>query len=384
MTGIKERFDNLYNYPVGEEPGTDYSGASDLYTGGMNNKSVTGYLLAGGLALAGQGINYLANRETNQANREMQAEANRQNVDLWRMQTEYNTPANQIARLRQANLNPNLIYGNPTNTAGSAPEMKSSKNERYQLDPMTMANVMLMSKQMQNLEADNEVKRAEARNINADAIAQENDNAKFEDRYNREVEKFNIDKEAQDIVNSVNRSLENLNSKEFEFLGRQLEEFNKNAPYILEQNKLEVKAEEERIKMSQSQRAINFRNLKLLDIAIQEAEEEFKLMYGPVFAVDGKGGGYITSHRFLQVSQDVNIGESVAVQEKVKAVLARCEQYLNDVNWDRIVDRSRFESFLRTSWVGYVTDSFGYYLGDEGKKTLTNVLSAMITKRLPK
>ena len=166
MTGIKERFDNLYNYPVGEEPGTNYSGASDLYAGGMN-KSLTGLLVSGGLALAGQGINYLANRETNQANREMQREANQHNIDLWRMQTEYNTPANQIARLRQANLNPNLIYGNPMNTAGAPPEMKASKNERYQLDPMTMANVMLMSKQMQNLEADNQVKQAEARNIDA-------------------------------------------------------------------------------------------------------------------------------------------------------------------------------------------------------------------------
>ena len=164
--GVKERYDNLYNYPVGEEPGTDYSGASDLYAGGMN-KSVTAALIMGGASLAGGAINYFANRENNQSNREMQEMANQHNIDLWRMQTEYNTPANQLTRLRQAGLNPSLLYGNPTNTASSPPEMKASKNERYQMDPMAIANVMLMSKQIQNLDADNEVKQAEARNINA-------------------------------------------------------------------------------------------------------------------------------------------------------------------------------------------------------------------------
>lgn len=194
--GVKERYDNLYNYPVGEEPGTDYSGASDLYAGGMN-KSLTAALISGGAALAGGAINYFANRENNQSNIELQEMANQHNIDLWRMQTEYNTPANQLTRLRQAGLNPNLLYGNPTNTAGSPPEMKASRNERYALDPMAMANVMLMSKQIQNLDADNEVKQAEARNINANTrgIELDNDRKSFDnskqgERYNREVREF--------------------------------------------------------------------------------------------------------------------------------------------------------------------------------------------------
>lgn len=38
------------------------------------------------------------------------------NIRLWNMQNEYNTPANQMLRFKEAGLNPNLIYGQ-TNTA---------------------------------------------------------------------------------------------------------------------------------------------------------------------------------------------------------------------------------------------------------------------------
>lgn len=48
-----------------------------------------------------------------------QREANEANIRLWQMQADYNTPANQVARYREAGLNPNLIYGQGSSSAGN-------------------------------------------------------------------------------------------------------------------------------------------------------------------------------------------------------------------------------------------------------------------------
>lgn len=57
----------------------------------------------------------------------VQDQANKANLKLWREQAEYNKPINQIARLQEAGLNPNLIYGSGgvQNTITSAPKMES-------------------------------------------------------------------------------------------------------------------------------------------------------------------------------------------------------------------------------------------------------------------
>lgn len=52
------------------------------------------------------------------------------NVKMWNMQNEYNTPQKQMERLRAAGMNPNLVYGggNVTgNTAGSAPQLEPAR-----------------------------------------------------------------------------------------------------------------------------------------------------------------------------------------------------------------------------------------------------------------
>lgn len=45
-----------------------------------------------------------------------QKSANDTNIKLWKMQANYNSPVNQMARLKEAGLNPNLIYGSSSNT----------------------------------------------------------------------------------------------------------------------------------------------------------------------------------------------------------------------------------------------------------------------------
>ena len=72
---------------------------------------------------------------------------NQQQIDFWKMNNEYNTPFNQRARLEQAGLNPDLMYGGSGNmyqsqmpgaASGSAPNVdygSFSDNLRFAMQP---------------------------------------------------------------------------------------------------------------------------------------------------------------------------------------------------------------------------------------------------------
>lgn len=62
-----------------------------------------------------------------EANRKLSEQEFQRNVDMWQMQNYYNLPKNQMARLKDAGLNPHLVYGTGTvtgNTIGNAPQYK--------------------------------------------------------------------------------------------------------------------------------------------------------------------------------------------------------------------------------------------------------------------
>nr|QJB18924.1 MAG: DNA pilot protein [Microvirus sp.] len=63
----------------------------------------------------GQGLNMgsslIGSMLTNRANKKMADEAYKREINMWRMNNTYNSPSSQMARFKQAGLNPNLIYG---------------------------------------------------------------------------------------------------------------------------------------------------------------------------------------------------------------------------------------------------------------------------------
>lgn len=67
--------------------------------------------------------NVQAVRETNQANRELAQYNWEQQLAMWNRQNEYNAPSAQMSRLKDAGLNPHLVYGNGVtgNTSGQLP-----------------------------------------------------------------------------------------------------------------------------------------------------------------------------------------------------------------------------------------------------------------------
>lgn len=135
------------------------SGMAGTLLGGGLGYAVGGPI--GGLVGASLGGQY----DTNQVNADAVAAANDANVALWREQAAYNTPANQVARLRAAGLNPNLFYsqGDPGNMS-SSPTMKAAQ---YDYNYAQAIDKLAMYYQMKNIQAQNANLRAQTDNINA-------------------------------------------------------------------------------------------------------------------------------------------------------------------------------------------------------------------------
>lgn len=81
------------------------------------------------------------------------------NINLWNMQNEYNTPKNQMLRFKEAGLNPNLIYGQ-TNTAGSIATASGSYGS-VNKNQQGLNNYMALS----NLGIQRDLSSAQVRNI---------------------------------------------------------------------------------------------------------------------------------------------------------------------------------------------------------------------------
>lgn len=88
-------------------------------------------LIGGAFSLGGAALQHKYNKE-------MASIQNQYNLDMWKMNNEYNTPANQMARLKDAGLNPNLMYsqgnvGNsssaPQQVAPNAPDIQSAMRD---------------------------------------------------------------------------------------------------------------------------------------------------------------------------------------------------------------------------------------------------------------
>lgn len=87
--------------------------------------------ITGGAGLLGAGINAWAtsanNRKQRNWNWRMYQHQRQDALSDWNMQNEYNSPQNQMARFKEAGLNPNLIYGQ----TNEAPVIRSTDAKSY-------------------------------------------------------------------------------------------------------------------------------------------------------------------------------------------------------------------------------------------------------------
>jgi hypothetical protein len=88
-----------------------------------------------------------------------QKKADKANIKFWQMQNAYNDPAQQMARLKKAGLNPNLIYGQSVSGAtGQAGAVAPSKAAPYSMDlggaAMNAMSAYQTSAQVNNVNVD--------------------------------------------------------------------------------------------------------------------------------------------------------------------------------------------------------------------------------------
>lgn len=109
-------------------------------------------------------------------------------IENWMIQQEYNSPANQVARLRAAGLNPNLIYGNGSASTGNAStgpyhEVGTLKSHSREFaKSLDLSGVVL---QLQNLKA-----QANAMNMQADNLASQAEYREAQTKYTNAILDF--------------------------------------------------------------------------------------------------------------------------------------------------------------------------------------------------
>jgi hypothetical protein len=113
-----------------------------------NNRS--GNIWSALSGLIGIGSNAIQNKQT----KKREAEKRAYDLEQWQRKNQYNHPLEQMRRLKDAGLNPNLIYGSsPGSAVGNADGIHAGKAPEYKLDnPVTgFMNTRLQQSQTNNL-----------------------------------------------------------------------------------------------------------------------------------------------------------------------------------------------------------------------------------------
>jgi hypothetical protein len=118
-----------------------------------------------GKALLGLGSSLGSSLLGNRGAKRRQQLADQNNIKFWQMQNKYNTPKAQMARLKEAGLNPALIYGSGATNTGVAGSIAPSKPAPYNIKdptPPVLQSMMLQSQiKLQNSQANkNDVESA--------------------------------------------------------------------------------------------------------------------------------------------------------------------------------------------------------------------------------
>lgn len=125
-----------------------------------------GSIIDAGSSLLNTAATIFTNKSQRKYNEKMYQRQRTDSLADWAMQNEYNSPASQMERLRQAGLNPNLVYGKGADNTGGAvrssdtgsykpeaPEIKFSAKDSL----LASNNLKMMQAQTDNLKVQNTV-----------------------------------------------------------------------------------------------------------------------------------------------------------------------------------------------------------------------------------
>lgn len=116
-----------------------------------------------GLSLGTAAYNNWQNRSSMdlqyQYSRSLADQQNSANYAMWQLNNSYNSPAQQMQRLRDAGLNPQLAYGNQPQA--DSPQLVGGSTPTSQITPLSASDIqnsMLLEAQKENIQADTALK----------------------------------------------------------------------------------------------------------------------------------------------------------------------------------------------------------------------------------
>lgn len=138
-------------------------------------------VILGGAEILSQGINAVTTIGQNKKNRQFAEKMyNIQRghaLEDYAMQNQYNSPAEQMRRLKEAGLNPNLVYGNGAVATGGSVRSSSNANPQTEAPRVDLGNAVtkyltakIQDAQYDNLTAQNKVLVEQAKNIAQDTL----------------------------------------------------------------------------------------------------------------------------------------------------------------------------------------------------------------------
>lgn len=141
---------------------------------------------------------------------------NQQQIDFWKMNNEYNTPFNQRARLEQAGLNSDLMYGGSGNmyqsqmpgaASGSAPNVdygSFSDNLRFAMQAQVMDAQVSKIEQENKLLAEQALSQAQQRELWAAQAKEAWVRAEHQGIYNRHADtRYFLENETRALKNTL-------------------------------------------------------------------------------------------------------------------------------------------------------------------------------------
>lgn len=151
-----------------------------------------------------------AQKDANRANLQAVRETNAQNLQIYKDQLRYNAPIQQMSRLREAGLNPMLMYGQGNvGNATSMPQMQAAKFNPVQFDASPITN---LAQNIANLKLTDSQSK-----VNDSVVSKNNQDVIFKMLQNKYAERNML----LDQLNKVQKM--GVNSKYQDFLDKQIQ-----------------------------------------------------------------------------------------------------------------------------------------------------------------
>lgn len=139
-----------------------------------------GQIVSGGLGLIGSALNYKYQQK-------LAEQQNQYNIDMWKMQADYNSPQAQMQRFKDAGLNPNLIYGQGSNgNMSSAPQMVTPNAPELSRSMEKVAE-MFNIENLRTIIANRKKTEADAKKAGYEARSSFTDMRRNEDNYDADI-----------------------------------------------------------------------------------------------------------------------------------------------------------------------------------------------------